>query len=448
MEKGRLSRQYVGLIFGGLFVALYVWGAFMHGNSVNKGMIPADQSRYLEIVKKIHAEPFYLGDRNRMPLYPYFQALFYSSEDSDRVAFERAKSINVILSLVLLYILYRALRRQFSPLRSFSFVFVSAFTLFVIRAAYFQVELTYYVASFLSLWELNRLIGNPTKNQGIKTGLLVAVTYLLKASILLAVQVFLFYSVYLGLCEYVASRKSQKPKLQNISWRARGMSIGIFSLVFLSVLSPYLIQNKIQFGKGFYNVNTTFYIWYDSIHEASRGTAAHGDAYQWPTMDQVEIPSMKRYIATHTVNQIIERVGINLVRLVYISVVTSTAYLYACLLGLVLLYVSVIERSFLRTNLARFARLLIYSAIVFGLYSLAYAWYIPIDAGSRFILALFLPVFFVLYWLMEKSGYLTRPREYLRGYSLFDGLNVVMMILVMIDYATVTNLILRTIQQY
>ncbi len=339
-------------------------------------------------------------------------------------------------------------RRQFSPLSSFSFVFVTAFTLFVVRAAYFQVELSYYVASFFSLCELNRLIGHPTRNQSIKTGLLVAITYLLKASILLAVQIFLAYSVFLTLRDYVASRKSQKPKLRQVEWRARGISIAVFSLVFLSFLSPYLIQNKIQFGKYFYNVNTTFYIWYDSIHEASMGTAAYGDTYQWPAMPQSEIPTMERYLATHTPNQIIERIWVNLIRLVYISVVTSTAYLYASLLGLVFIDVSVIERTFLRTNLARFSRPLIYSATVFGLYCLAYAWYIPIDAGSRFILALFLPVFFVLYWLLEKSDYLTRPRVYLSGYSLFDGLNVIMMVLVMVDYATVTNLILRTIQQY
>ena len=58
----------------------------------------------------------------------------------------------------------------------------------------------------------------------------------------------------------------------------------VVSAVFLAVLSPYLRTNKRVFGHYFYNVNTTFYMWYDDWPQASVGTIKHGDGVGWPAM--------------------------------------------------------------------------------------------------------------------------------------------------------------------
>ena len=50
------------------------------------------------------------------------------------------------------------------------------------------------------------------------------------------------------------------------------------------MLSPYLRTNKTVFGRYFYNVNTTFYVWYDDWPQASVGTIKHGDDVGWPKM--------------------------------------------------------------------------------------------------------------------------------------------------------------------
>lgn len=62
---------------------------------------------------------------------------------------------------------------------------------------------------------------------------------------------------------------------------------------FLVVVFPYIRTSKERFGRYFYNVNSTFYMWYDSWDEAERGTKAHGDRDGWPNMPADQIPSFR-----------------------------------------------------------------------------------------------------------------------------------------------------------
>ena len=39
-------------------------------------------------------------------------------------------------------------------------------------------------------------------------------------------------------------------------------------LCFIAVIFPYIRESKQIYGQYFYNVNTTFYIWYDSFADA------------------------------------------------------------------------------------------------------------------------------------------------------------------------------------
>ena len=78
-------------------------------------------------------------------------------------------------------------------------------------------------------------------------------------------------------------------------------------LVFLLLLSPYLIESKAKYGAYFYNVNTTFYIWYDSWDEAKAGTLAAGDHLGWPDLPDEEIPSLQKYLDEHSAVEILHR---------------------------------------------------------------------------------------------------------------------------------------------
>lgn len=63
---------------------------------------------------------------------------------------------------------------------------------------------------------------------------------------------------------------------------------------FLGVMAPYLINSKRVFGRYFYNVNTTFYIWYDNWPLASVGTYSYGDHDGWPTLPRSQLPGPRQ----------------------------------------------------------------------------------------------------------------------------------------------------------
>jgi len=112
------------------------------------------------------------------------------------------------------------------------------------------------------------------------------------------------------------------------------MAAVIVAAAFLAILSPYLRTNKRVFGRYFYNVNTTFYMWYDDWPAASVGTILHGDGVGWPAMPADQLPSASRYWREHSIRQIASRVGLGFADMVERS---YTTYWY---LNYVVLYLA------------------------------------------------------------------------------------------------------------
>ena len=111
---------------------------------VNRYMAASDQGADLKFAKEAHASGFrYTGDRNRMPLFPWLTALFYSPEMTDQDLFASGKKLNVGLSLLILVALGAAFFSRFSRLYA-SYAIVSiAFTAFVLKSPWFQADLLY-----------------------------------------------------------------------------------------------------------------------------------------------------------------------------------------------------------------------------------------------------------------------------------------------------------------
>ena len=96
-------------------------------------------------------------------------------------------------------------------------------------------------------------------------GALFALAHFTKASALPALLLFASSYGVLFLCH--AIRRELAPALtRDLILRAL-----LPVAVFLVLLSPYLLESKAKYGSYFYNVNTTFYIWYDSWTEAKAG---------------------------------------------------------------------------------------------------------------------------------------------------------------------------------
>jgi hypothetical protein len=166
--------------------------------------------------------------------------------------------------------------------------------------------------------------------------------------------------------------------------------------MFLVSVFPYIQTAKRITGHYFYNVNSTFYVWYDTWAEAVAGTRAHGDRTGWPDMPAEDIPSMGKYLREHTVGQMVARVA-NGAAKVMTRVSNSYGYLdyvvvYAA--GLVLACAVRWRRAWdgIRTN--PFPPL--FAVAYVSMYVLLYFWYAPIAYGDRLILALFLPVLYAV----------------------------------------------------
>jgi hypothetical protein len=170
---------------------------------------------------------------------------------------------------------------------------------------------------------------------------------------------------------------------------------------FLITVFPYIHNSKLVFGHYFYNVNSTFYIWYDSWEQAKQGTRAHGDRVGWPDMPAEEIPNMSKYFREHTSKQIAGRL-LDGARSVMINVVNSYGYFKFIVIYLSLFTVAIFwfwQRA--REIAISHPFLCLFLMLYFGGYFLLYSWYAPIADSNRLILSQFIPFMFTISYGLE-----------------------------------------------
>ena len=252
----------------------------------------------------------------------------------------------------------------------------------------------------MQLWYL---LKRPDWRWGIATGVLAGMTHLTKASVLPALALYFCLAGGLFVWTWWQGRGDENRRWP---WPSlvTPILVGVF---FLITVSPYIMTSKRVFGRYFYNVNSTFYMWYDSWGEVSNGTKAHGDRVGWPDMPAEEIPSLQKYLREHTTEQIFGRF-VSGGRLVWENVVNSYGYLkYVAIYGVWFLGLLWLHRKTLfERGLAAVFPVLFVLGYQIG-YLLLYFWYAPIASGNRFVLALFLPLIFILAW----GNWEYRPRQ-------------------------------------
>jgi hypothetical protein len=360
-------------------------------------MDSTDQGAYLDYARTLYESNYtVIGGRNRMPVYPIIQSLFYRADMDDATFFVRGKYVNLVLSMGLLAGLAFVFHRSFTTLHSLNLVLIVAFTVFIFKAGYFQAELLFYFVNFclfLLMWRLLRRMSRPL---AILAGMVAGLAHLIKASILPGLVVFLVLGGLKWGWVTLHSRHSSgdpTPGKFAVSPLLGVLLVGAF---FLITVFPYINTSKRVFGRYFYNVNSTFYMWYDSWDEAKQGTRAHGDRDGWPDMPPEDIPSMSKYLREHTPQQIIGRFasgGSSVLN----NVVNSYGYfkyivIYSCVLIVAIL------GSWRRARQAMLSRpiLCLFLLLYFGGYLLLYSWYAPIVEGNRLILAQFIPLMFTI----------------------------------------------------
>jgi hypothetical protein len=378
-----------------IFSGLYRRGAIRQMIEVNLDPGVTDQGAYIDYARQLYDSGYtYIGDHNRMPVYPALQSLFLQPDQKRREIFEQGKWINLYLSLPLLGGIALLLGRRFSILHTLNLMLVTGFLVFIFKAGWFQAELLFYFLNFCLFLEMLSLLQKPTYGLAILAGITAGLAHLTKASILPGLAIFsLVYALSLGL-GWLRSRQAFTFGRADLTRKL--LVLPLVLVVFLSSVYPYISTSKRVFGQYFYNVNSTFYIWYDSWEEAKQGTRAHGDRIGWPDMPPEQIPSPRKYLREHTPGQIGERF-IRGAKLVWEEVSDSYGYLPYVLIYAGLLAVATVAYRRQAADMIRANPIpLLFVGLYFCAYLLLYFWYAPIAAGNRLILAQFLPLMYSL----------------------------------------------------
>ena len=386
----------------------YVAAATQHAVRINTSKARGDQSGYMWDAQNVYANwhgaqpKVVIGERNRMPLYAGFLAMFWRPGISNEEYFERAKRWNIYLSVVLLALLVPILFHYLPPLPAANLTLIVAFGYFIFKAGYVQAELLFYFLLFcafalcLDLLDGRRERGALWWRAGA-AGTIAALAHLTKAAALPFVGIFTV--VFLA----AALFQRQRAPLR----RDRVIATIILLAAFLAVLSPYLRTNKRVFGHYFYNVNTTFYMWYDDWPQASVGTIKHGDGVGWPTLPRHQLPSASKYWREHTVWQIVVRIAGGFRDAVERSYLTFWYFKYALLYLGIAAAVLIRQREAARALARQHWPLVAFVVVYAGAYALGVAFYAPISGTgtTRFLMAHLLPMFFVLSRLLTSEPF-------------------------------------------
>jgi hypothetical protein len=393
MRHFRVVRVVIVLVAAGLYWS----GATQQADKVNTDISQGDQSAYMRDIQRYSGDPFgYVNGRNRMPMYPLLQAAVYRSDLSDEESFRRAKRFNIVLSVLLLALLYPVMRTVLTPLPAVVLLAITTFTVWVLKAGHVQAELFFYFLTFGLFLLMCRTLLGPTVWRGAATGAVAGLAHLTKASILPGFALFLLIGLLDATVRWWRGTRAWP------SARLPLLASAAAALTFALVIAPYAMTSKRVFGQYLYNVNSTFYIWYDSWHEAQHGTKAHGDRRGWPDLPASEIPSAHKYFRTHSALQVVKRLGHGLQ-----TIVTGrSGYGYdpyiVGLFGFVAI-AALCRRKQLKLLVASRWPVVAFVAAYFAVYVTLYAFYAPISHGDRFVLALFLPLMVSLAAVADRT---------------------------------------------
>lgn len=395
-----------GLLILSLIVLAFIYyqSASRHSREVNTDLTVSDQSAYLKFVQETRRFNFnYTGDHNRMPLYPFLQAIFFHPEMGIQELFEQAKQYNLLLSIVLLIGIYFVLYKSLGFFASYLLLIIFAFTLYIFKAAYVQAEILYYSLSALGFILMLKMIKNPSWLLAIATGIIIGLAYLTKGTILPSLPLFaVLYCVNLGWSILREKKLSNNVQLIEITKKASYLLIVL--VLFFLVIFPYAQALKRRFGHYFYNVNTTFYFWYDDFQMAEEEEAKHAFTLRWPEhMAEDELPNLRNYIREHSFQQIVERFYsgfrgqfTNIVNKSFSLTNYWISYLFILLVGILI-------------NLKGFKKVvnanlipLLFVILYFTGYLIAFAWYCSIACERRFTFSLYLPFLITIYLVMRE----------------------------------------------
>ena len=360
----------------------------------------------MNFARKVYESRFqFTGTRSRMPLYPWIQALFYAPELTEEQFFEQGKKLNIIISVVCLAVLGIAFFVRFPRLYASYAMLVIAYLLFALKAPWLQAELLSYtliaLAFILSIESMRR----PKWFMSVAVGALFATAHFAKSTALLGLAVYAGSFIIVLVGRLFDRNRSLRELFRVLAYALTPIA------VFFVLLYPYFRESKEHYGQYLYNVNTTFYMWYDSWDEARKGVRGAGARDHWPDVPDAEIPSIEKYVAEHSLDEMKHRLWRGFRRYVDNTCTRlSSPYLLGnCThIGVGLLVLIASSSLGILRGRKRFTLLDVqvscFVSAFLSLYVIASFWFWPINNGPRIIYAMVIPLF----WTIGLVGTPTR----------------------------------------
>lgn len=400
----------VPLVIG--LTAFYIIGARENARVMNLEKSRGDQTQYVAMALDVYAnrhgqDPPIVHRRNRMPLYPWLQSWFWDERMTHWEYFYVGREQSIRLSVALLVVLAVVFWRRLRPLVAIDLTLTLAFGCFIYKAGYFQPELLFYTLFFLTFLASCRLLVTRSPRGGLVLaaigGGLAGLAHLTKAAMVPFVCLFLIVGGIRSIAALLASDTGPRGvRVRQFGWRALAMVL--FAACFLAVLSPYISTSKRVFGRYFYNVNSTFYVWYDSWPDAIRGTRSHNDEAEWPRMRRRDLPGPWRYLREHTAGQIAARFGHGFKDMLIVSYRGYNYLKYVVLYVAFALALVCTRWGDVKTVLRRHAVLVWFVSIYAAAYLALTAFYEPISGTgtARFLLVNLAPLMFTASWVFSQ----------------------------------------------
>jgi hypothetical protein len=382
-------------------VILCAKGALEHSEQVNRYPRTKDQSAYLALAEKIAETRAIVVDGARPPLYPAFLAVFRDPKLSRAAYFEVCKRANTGLTLLAWVGLLFVLRRRLRPFSALSVWAALGFTVFLFYAPYVKPEGVFYSLAAWSFLALLDLLYEPTLRRAVFAGIITGIAQLTKESLLPSVALFSLVqglaAIALGLT-FLWRRRARVGRAALL----RASSVPLFVLAFLVTTYPHISVNKRVFGHYFYNVNSYFYVWYDSWGAVAKGTRKYGDRAGWPRMPERKLPSAKKYFASHSQEQVLARIHKGANGILGGAARSHGFYRYMWL-GLISAALSLAVNGALLRWLLRHWPLVLFCVAYFAGYFLFCSWFFAIQTGVRFFVLLTAPTLYLGAWLSDRS---------------------------------------------
>ncbi|MBW1885348.1 MAG: hypothetical protein JRJ58_17575, partial [Deltaproteobacteria bacterium] len=289
---------------------------------------------------------------------------------------------------------------------SYVLTFIAGLTVYVYRAGYAQAELLYYGLFLLSFLLALSLLRAPRWGSAALCGVVMGVAYLTKASVLPLLAALVFWGM-LASATKPSSGAAGRARLRTV---AAALLVG---MVFLLTVSPYLHTSKQRFGRWFYNVNTSIYMWADSWDEVNQVMTGSGDREHWPEVPEQLLPSPTRYLEQHSLADVASRLaaGFWTSELRHLLQKPFGYGKYLIFYSLIALTAAIRWREQVALVCIKDGRWIqtgFVLTVVLG-YLIAYAFYSPIVRGPRLVLSLYLPTMFSIFWMLSRRELTGQP---------------------------------------